>query len=246
MVIMATVALDSQDPLMLQECVTKWNTDQLIKECHTRKAFVKMFDVNIQEATEDKPATKSEIVVETSEQKLEELRRQFTFKANSPKPFECDHCKKRFGTRVLVRQHLVQHSEVKPFKCQQCDKGFNYKQQFQLHMKSHTIRTVGDQCEVTSADPRSRTRSESRQKFRWTSGTRSDLLEKSVNQSNSREAPRLAISPQSDIWDNFFINKKHRSALCSSCNQQFKLGDEEESLTQGRFKSIFKTTSIMK
>ena len=232
------MALDSQDPLIIQECVTKWNTDQLIKECHTRKAFVKMFDVNIQEATEDKPAMKSDIVVENSEQKLEELRRQFTFKANSPKPFECDHCKKRFGTRVLVRQHLVQHSDVKPFKCQQCDKGFNYKQQFQLHMKTHTrksvIRTVGDQ----SADPRSRTRFESRQKFRWTSGTRSDLLEKSVSQSHSKEAPRVAISTPSDIWDNFYINKKHRSALCSSCNQQFKLGDDEESLTKGRFRFI--------
>ena len=76
---MATVALDSQDPLIIQECVTKWNKDQLIKECHTRKAFVKMFDVNIQAATDYNTATKHDIVVENGEQKLEELRRQFTF-----------------------------------------------------------------------------------------------------------------------------------------------------------------------
>ena len=83
--------------------------------------------------------------------KIAKIKNQFKFNPDSNKPYECNFCQKTFVKKMLVRQHLVQHSAIKPYNCHVCDKGFNYKQSMEFHMKTHA--NQGQTIDTSMSEP---------------------------------------------------------------------------------------------
>ena len=54
------------------------------------------------------------------------------------KPFECQHCGKRFKSNGELKTHIRTHTGDKPFKCQHCGKGFSQSGDLQKHIRTHT------------------------------------------------------------------------------------------------------------
>mmetsp|Transcript_20306 Transcript_20306/g.40957 ORF Transcript_20306/g.40957 Transcript_20306/m.40957 type:complete len:402 (+) Transcript_20306:66-1271(+) len=54
------------------------------------------------------------------------------------KPFACDVCQKRFGTRSLVKRHKMIHSDSRPHPCPDCPKRFRQREHLIKHQRLHT------------------------------------------------------------------------------------------------------------
>ncbi|RVE48085.1 hypothetical protein evm_007272 [Chilo suppressalis] len=57
----------------------------------------------------------------------------------SDRPYACEHCDKRFRTKIMALQHKRQvHDKEKSHMCQYCSKSFFKKYHLQIHLRSHT------------------------------------------------------------------------------------------------------------
>ncbi|XP_065572838.1 zinc finger protein 782-like isoform X2 [Artemia franciscana] len=54
------------------------------------------------------------------------------------KPFECDICKKRFATGVILSCHQITHTGDRPFECDICERSFRRKAHLSFHQRTHT------------------------------------------------------------------------------------------------------------
>ena len=53
------------------------------------------------------------------------------------KRFFCKQCKKRFSSKLCLKEHSYKHKNVKPYKCQICKQSFRHSSQFTVHRQSH-------------------------------------------------------------------------------------------------------------
>ena len=53
------------------------------------------------------------------------------------KRFQCDTCKKQFGFKKDLVNHLRTHSGERPFSCDICHKDFAHDSSLKLHKKTH-------------------------------------------------------------------------------------------------------------
>lgn len=53
------------------------------------------------------------------------------------KRFFCKQCKKRFSSKLCLKEHSYKHKNVKPYKCNICKQSFRHSSQFTLHKQSH-------------------------------------------------------------------------------------------------------------
>lgn len=60
------------------------------------------------------------------------------------KPYACNQCEKKFGSKPQLKQHLLVHSGLKPFVCSVCGKAFNNLYNLQVHERMHK----GDRCHI--------------------------------------------------------------------------------------------------
>ena len=54
------------------------------------------------------------------------------------KPFECQHCGKRFQSNGELKIHIRTHTGDKPYKCQHCGRAFSQNGSLQNHIRTHT------------------------------------------------------------------------------------------------------------
>ena len=54
------------------------------------------------------------------------------------KNFICHICEKSFVRKILLDQHLKDHTSEKPHKCKECEKSFTQKSDLNKHMVVHT------------------------------------------------------------------------------------------------------------
>ncbi|XP_014474093.1 PREDICTED: zinc finger protein ZFP69-like [Dinoponera quadriceps] len=53
------------------------------------------------------------------------------------KPYVCDQCDKRFGSMVLLQEHVYSHTGERPFKCEICGLSYTSRQGLNYHCKTH-------------------------------------------------------------------------------------------------------------
>ncbi|XP_046744964.1 zinc finger and BTB domain-containing protein 11-like isoform X2 [Diprion similis] len=53
------------------------------------------------------------------------------------KPFHCNLCEKRYGTAVLLEEHINSHTGAKPYKCKVCDFATSNRQVLSYHKTTH-------------------------------------------------------------------------------------------------------------
>ncbi|XP_063542339.1 zinc finger protein 501-like isoform X2 [Cydia strobilella] len=141
----------SEDPLLNEEPPVKPETldeDEIPREM--------LHEVLIKTEMEDKEETRDEMLVclEGSARSvvLERLRGDATV-INEDKPYSCDHCGKRFKTKVIVRKHIqrinlstsnLRHHQrtrtvEKPFhRCDYCEYKTRKKAHLICHIRKHT------------------------------------------------------------------------------------------------------------
>lgn len=53
-------------------------------------------------------------------------------------PYECEFCRKKFGTKVNLDSHMFNHTnERKPFECSICQHGFLSNAALTVHYSTH-------------------------------------------------------------------------------------------------------------
>ncbi|XP_032675654.1 zinc finger protein 660-like isoform X2 [Odontomachus brunneus] len=55
------------------------------------------------------------------------------------KPYACDQCDKRYGSMILLQEHINSHTGVRPFKCEICDFTYMSRQGLNCHYKTHKL-----------------------------------------------------------------------------------------------------------
>ena len=56
----------------------------------------------------------------------------------NPNRKQCDHCMKRFSSKINFEEHMNTHSYKRPHKCFQCDIAFAWKFDLECHKHSHS------------------------------------------------------------------------------------------------------------
>ncbi|XP_062549064.1 zinc finger protein 883-like [Armigeres subalbatus] len=72
-------------------------------------------------------------------------------KHSGERPFECNHCEKRFFSEMHLKNHLVCHSEDRPFLCTFCEKSFSRKRNMEEHIRSCHSEEKPFKCDVCPA-----------------------------------------------------------------------------------------------
>ncbi|XP_031624954.1 zinc finger protein 37-like [Contarinia nasturtii] len=55
------------------------------------------------------------------------------------RPYQCDHCEKRFSTSSDLNKHIRIHTGAKPYQCNRCKKRFSQIGNLNSHMKTHYL-----------------------------------------------------------------------------------------------------------
>ncbi|XP_065088219.1 zinc finger protein 420-like [Ochlerotatus camptorhynchus] len=63
------------------------------------------------------------------------------------KPYECDVCRKTFGTKTILKNHMIVHQADRPFSCEICGKTFARKRNYKDHSRIHTDEKPWE-CEI--------------------------------------------------------------------------------------------------
>lgn len=72
------------------------------------------------------------------------MRQHVEVESEDSKPYGCNVCKKRFSTRLSLRNHKEIHSEEKLFLCFECGKSFKTSSSLHTHRICHNEKTI--QC----------------------------------------------------------------------------------------------------
>lgn len=65
------------------------------------------------------------------------MRLYMHFKSEHTKEHQCPYCKKTFGTKKFLTEHVHRHTGHRPLVCEVCDKSFNREKSYRLHCIIH-------------------------------------------------------------------------------------------------------------